>query len=83
MDDSKPKSNKQKIINKSNLIRGAELPINLTIMTNLQTLQAAAQRQFLLENNLDFEYRTGLISEEDYELGLKGIFKKISTLYGI
>jgi len=37
-------------------------------MTNLQTLQAAAQRQFLLENNLDFEYRTGLISEEDYEL---------------
>lgn len=52
-------------------------------MQNTINLQSAAQQQFLLENNLDFEYRTGLISEEDYELGLKGIFKKISTLYGL
>lgn len=51
-------------------------------MSNTQTLQAAAQQQFLLENNLESDYRAGLICEEEYSLGLQGIFNKIATLYG-
>jgi len=81
VDDSELKSNKQKII-KSNLNRGAPLPTNLKIMSNTQTLQAAAQQQFLLENNLESDYRAGLICEEEYSLGLQGIFNRIATLYG-
>lgn len=58
------------------------LPKNLTIMQNTINLQAAAQQQFLLENNLEADYRAGFISHDEYQQGLKRIFTKISTLYG-
>ncbi len=62
--------------------RGAMLPTNLIIMQNTINLQAAAQQQFLLENNLESEYRAGFISYDEYQLGLNRIFNRIATLYG-
>ena len=52
-------------------------------MTNTINLQAAAQQQFLLENNLEAEYRAGFICDDEYQTRLRRIFNKIVTIYDI
>jgi hypothetical protein len=52
-------------------------------MQNTINLQAAAQHQFLLENNLEAEYTAGFICDDEYEIRLRRIFNKIVTIYDI
>jgi len=50
------------------------------VVTNSITEQA--QMQFALEDKLERDFHSGFISEEEYNEGLQGIFRRFQDIYG-
>ena len=41
-----------------------------------------AQEQFFIEDKLERDFALGFISEEEYNEGLQGVFRKFQHIYG-
>ncbi len=46
------------------------------------TIRDMAQEQFFIEDKLERDFALGFISEEEYNEGLQGVFRKFQHIYG-